>query len=68
MPVPAGVPPHDAEYHLAVAPVPAVPPAIFNVVLPLHIAVIPVMLVGATDAVLKVTVCEIQSVVLQSPS
>ena len=67
LPVPAGVPPQEAVYHLAIAPVPAVPPAIFSVVLPLHIAVIPVMLVGATDGVLNVTVCEIQSVVLQSP-
>ena len=53
LPVPAGVPPQEPVYHLAVAPVPAVPPAIFNVVLPLHIAVIPVMLVGATDSVLN---------------
>ena len=53
LPVPAGVPPHEVEYHLAVAPVPALPPAIFNVVLPLHIAVVPVMLVGATDSVLN---------------
>ena len=56
LPVPAGVPPHELEYHLTLAPVPALPPTSVRVVLPLHIAVIPVILVGATDSVLNETI------------
>ena len=56
-PVPADVPPHEPVNHSAVAPVPAVPPLKVRVVEPpLHIVVVPVILVGATDNELTVTV------------
>ncbi len=56
LPVPAEVPPHEPVNHCAVAPVPANPPVSVNVVLlPLHIVVVPVIPVGATDKVLTVT-------------
>ena len=54
LPVPAGVPPHEAVYHLAVAPVPTLPPTSVKVVLPpLQITVVPAIFVGATDSVLN---------------
>ena len=67
-PVPALVPPHDPVNHCAVAPVPAVPPLSVKVVeFPLQMDVVPVMLVGATEVALTVTVVETQEVVLQVP-
>jgi hypothetical protein len=69
LPVPAGVPPHEPEYHLAVAPVPVLPPTSVSVVLPpLQMVETPEILVGATDSVLTVINCEAQAVVLQGPS
>ena len=69
LPVPAGVPPHEVEYHLAVAPVPALPPTSVRVVLlPLQMVETPEILVGATERVLTVINCEAQAVVLHSPS
>ena len=69
LPVPAGVPPHEAEYHSATAPVPALPPTSVRVVLlPLQMVEVPEILVGATESVLTVINCEAQAVVLQMPS
>ena len=69
LPVPAGVPPHEPVYHLAVAPVPALPPETVRVVLlPKQIVETPEILVGATESVLTVINCEAQAVVLQSLS
>ena len=46
----------DGPYQTAVAPVPSKPPVAVRVVeLPLQIRVVPVMAVGATENVLKVT-------------
>ena len=68
LPVPAGVPPHDAEYHLAVAPVPALPPTSVKVVLPpLQMVETPEILRGAVESVLTFTLIEAQDVVLQVP-
>ena len=68
LPVPASVPPHEAEYHLAVAPVPALPPTSVKVVLPpLQIVETPEILRGAVEGVLTVTLTEAQDVVLQVP-
>ena len=68
-PVPAAVPPQEPVYHLATAPVPAVPPESVSVVLPpLHIVVVPVMLTGATELVFTVTATLAQAVVLHVPS
>ena len=56
-PVPADVPPHEPVNHCTVAPLPALPPAIVNVVLdPLQMVVVPVIPVGAVDSVLTVIV------------
>ena len=69
LPVPATVPPQEPEYHLAVAPVPALPPTRVRVVLPpLQIVETPEILRGAVESVLTVINCEAQAVVLQSPS
>ena len=68
MPVPASVPPHEAEYHLAVAPVPALPPTSVKVVLPpLQIVETPEILRGAVEGLFTVTLTEAQVVVLQVP-
>ena len=68
LPVPAGVPPHDAEYHLAVAPVPALPPTSVKVVLPpLQMVEVPEILRGAIEGVFTVTLTEAQVVVLHIP-
>lgn len=68
LPVPALLPPHDPENHSAIAPVPAVPPLNVNVVeFPAQMEVVPVMLVGATEVELTVTVAETQEVVLHVP-
>lgn len=62
LPVPAGVPPHEAEYHLAIAPVPALPPVNVKVVLPpLQIVETPLIPVGATDSVLTIIVISFDS-------
>lgn len=67
-PVPALVPPQDPENHCAVAPLPALPPLKVSVVeLPLQTVAIPVILVGAVEAELILTVTEAQVVVLQVP-
>ena len=68
LPVPAGVSPHDAEYHLAVAPVPTLPPTSVKVVLPpLQMVETPEILRGAVESVLTFTFIEAQDVVLQVP-
>ena len=68
LPVPAGVPPHEPEYHLADAPVPALPPTSVRVVLPpLQIVETPEILRGAVESVLTFTFIETQVVVLQVP-
>ena len=68
LPVPASVPPHEAEYHLAVAPVPALPPTSVKVVLPpLQMVEVPEILRGAVEGVFTVTLTEAQVVVLQVP-
>ena len=68
LPVPAGVQPHEAEYHLAVAPVPALPPTSVKVVLlPLQMVETPEILRGAVESVLTFTFIEAQDVVLQVP-
>jgi hypothetical protein len=68
LPVPIGVPLQDPANHSAIAPVPAVPPDTFNVVLvPLQMEVLPVIPVGATDGTSTVTVTDAQLVVLQEP-
>ena len=68
LPVPAGVPPHEAEYHLAVAPVPTLPPTSVKVVLPpLQMVETPEILRGAVEGVLTFTLTETQDVVLQVP-
>ena len=54
--VPAGVPPQEPEYHLAVAPVPALPPTIKVVKPPLQMVETPEILVGATERVLIVMI------------
>ena len=57
LPIPAGVPPHEPEYHLAVAPVPALPPTSVRVVLPpLQIVETPEILRGAVERILTVMV------------
>ena len=61
LPVPADVPPQELLNHSAVAPVPAVPPLKVKVVdPPIQIEDVPVMLVGATESVLTVTVVFIE--------
>ena len=68
LPVPASVPPHEPEYHLAVAPVPALPPTSVKVVLPpLQKVETPEILRGAVESVLTFTFIETQVVVLQVP-
>ena len=68
LPVPAGVPPHEPEYHLTVAPVPALPPTSVRVVLPpLQIVETPEILRGGVENVFTVTLTEAQDVVLQVP-
>ena len=68
LPVPTAVPPQLPLNHWAVAPVPALPPESVSVVeLPAQMVVVPVMDVGAVDAVFTVTVAEAQLVVLQLP-
>ena len=68
LPVPAGVPPQEAEYHFALAPVPALPPTSVKVVLPpLHKVETPEILRGAVESVFTVTLTEAQDVVLQVP-
>ena len=68
MPDPTAVPPHEAEYHLAVAPVPALPPTSVRVVLsPLQTVKTPEILRGAVESVFTVTLTEAQVVVLQVP-
>ena len=69
LPVPSAVPPQVPEYHLAVAPVPALPPTTVRVVLlPEQMFEMPEILVGATESVLTVINCEAQAVILQVPS
>ena len=65
-PVPASVPPHDPVYHLTDAPVPRLPPDTVRFVLPpAHMAgVAAVAVVGATEAVLTVTVTCAQAVIV----
>ena len=68
LPVPASVPPHEPEYHLAVAPVPALPPTSVKVVLPpLQKVETPEILRGAVESVLTFTFIETQVVVLHIP-
>ena len=68
LPVPSGVPPQVPEYHLAVAPVPALPPTRVSVVLPpLQMVEVPEILRGAVESVFTVMSCEAQVVVLQVP-
>ena len=56
-PVPTGAPPQDPVNHSIVAPVPNVPPVAVSVVLPpAQTVVMPLMPVGATDAVNGVAV------------
>ena len=67
-PVPSGVPPQVPEYHLTVAPVPALPPTRVSVVLPpLQMVEVPEILRGAVESVFTVMSCEAQVVVLQVP-
>ena len=69
LPIPASVPPQEAEYHLAIAPVPALPPTSVRVVLlPRQMVETPEILRGATESVLTVINCEAQAVILQVPS
>ena len=66
-PVPADVPPHELVNHSATAPVPALPPTIDRVVLPLlQMVVIPEILRGAVDNRFKVTL--IPTVLLHIPT
>ena len=68
LPVPATVPPQEPEYHLAVAPVPELPPTSVKVVLPpLQMVETPEILRGAVESVFTVTLIEAQVVVLQVP-
>jgi hypothetical protein len=68
LPVPTEVPPHEFVNHCAVEPDPAVPPESVNVVeLPLQIVEAPVILVGATENELTVTVADAHAVVLHVP-
>ena len=68
LPIPAGVPPHEAVYHLAIALVPALPPTSVKVVLPpLQMVETPEILRGAVEGVFTVTLTEAQVVVLQVP-
>ena len=68
LPIPASVPPHEAEYHLAIAPVPTLPPTSVRVVLPpLQMVEIPEILRGAVEGVLTFTFIETQDVVLHIP-
>jgi hypothetical protein len=68
LPVPITVLPHEPENQSATAPVPALPPLKVRVVdPPLHIVVVPVILVGATDKVFTVTVALAHVVVLHVP-
>ena len=56
-PFPTKLPPQLPLYHAQSAPVPNEPPATVSVVVPpLHIVVIPVTPVGATEGLLTVTV------------
>ena len=62
LPVPAGVPPHEAEYHLAVAPVPALPPETVSVVLlPLQMVEIPEIPVGAVERLLTIMIISVET-------
>ena len=55
LPVPTKVPPQELVYHLALAPVPKLPPDTVKVVELLgHIAVVPEIVVGATERLLTV--------------
>ncbi len=66
LPVPALVPPQEPLNHSAEAPVPDTPPTKLKVVLPpAHIVVVPLMLVGAVEGVLTVTVVCTQAPSLQ---
>ena len=57
LPVPVSVPPHEAEYHFAVAPVPTLPPTSVKVVLPpLQMVETPEILRGAVEKLLTVIV------------
>jgi hypothetical protein len=68
LPVPTAVPPQESVNHCAVEPDPAVPPESVNVVeLPIQIVEVPVILVGATDNELTVTVADAHVVVLHVP-
>ena len=68
LPLPSNVPPQELEYHCAVAPVPAEPPFNVNVVLlPEQIVDVPLILLGAIESELTVTVIEAQIVVLHVP-
>jgi hypothetical protein len=68
LPLPSNVPPQESEYHCAVAPVPAEPPFKVNVVLsPEQIIDEPLILIGAIESELTVTVTEAQIVVLHVP-
>ena len=67
-PVPAAVPSQLPVNHCIVAPVPADPPDMVNVVeAPLQIDELPRILVGAVDKVWTVTVALAHEVVLQEP-
>jgi hypothetical protein len=68
LPMPAGVPPQESVNHWATTPVPTVPPLTVKVVeLPLHIVVVPEIVVGAVEGVLTITVVLAHGVVLQVP-
>jgi hypothetical protein len=68
LPVPTDVPPQEPEYHWAVAPVPAVPPAMNSTVEPpAQMGPPPLKSIGAKESVFTVTNCEAQVVVLQVP-
>ena len=57
VPVAIEVPPHEPLYHFQLPPVPNEPPLNVNVLLwPLHIVVVPLMLVAGTELSLTVIV------------
>ena len=67
-PVPTDVPPQLPEYHFQLAPVPRAPPETDSVVeLPLQIVVVPVILDGAVELLLTVTVTGVRVAETQPP-
>ncbi len=68
-PVPTVTPPHEAEYHLQIAPVPKEPPTTAKVAdPPLQMVVPPETLLAAADNVSTVTVVCTHDVVLHVPA